>query len=123
MDFLHVPAPCPLVESVDVLRDYAVQLPGLLHLGKLIMRPVGLNAVGIELLPVEFIEDFRAVFETVYAQKILGRISVELDVVLVIKSVLRPEVRDPALCGNARASEENDMLTFSNDLIQLYVII
>ena len=53
------------------------------------------------------------------AQKVFRRILVELDIVLVIKTVFASEIRDAALCGNTGAAKENDVLRFVQDRLQL----
>ena len=97
MHFLYVLAPRPLMKTIDILCDYSVKLAGFFHLSKLIVCSVRLNAGSVELLPVELIENFRMVDKAVYAQKIFRTVSVELDIVLVIKSVFASEVGNSAL--------------------------
>ena len=113
VNFLDILAAGSLMEAVDILRDYAVEFPRLLHLSKLIVGPVRLNACGIELLSVELIEDIRVIDKAVDAQEIFRTVSVELDVMLVIKAVFAPEIRDPALSRHACSAEENNMIAFS----------
>ena len=84
------------MKSVDVLRDNTVQLACLLHLGKFIVSTVRFYSVGIELLPVEFIEDFRTVDKAVDAEEIFRAVPVELDVVLI--SVDTPAPPKKTMC-------------------------
>ena len=71
MDFLYILASGALMEPVDVLGNDSVKLSGLLHLRKLIMRPVGHDILGIELLPVELIENVRVIDQAINAEQIL----------------------------------------------------
>ena len=123
VNFLDITASRSLMKAVYVLGNNTVEFACLLHLSELIVCPVRFDPMGIEFLSVKLIEDFRTVFKAVDAQKVFGAVSVKLDVMLVIKAVLGPEVRDAALRGYPRASEENDVLALFYDLIQSRVII
>ena len=52
------------------------------------------------------------------AQEIFRTVSVELYVMLVIKAVLAPEIRDPALSRHACSAKENNVIAFSYYSVQ-----
>ena len=112
VNFLDILASCSLVKTVDVLGDNAVELTCLFHLGKLIMCPVGFDTSCIKLLSVELVEHVGVIYKAVDTQEIFWTVSVEFDIVLVIKTVLTSEVRDAALSRYAGTSEKDNVIAF-----------
>ena len=102
------------MQTVDILRDDADELPCLLELRQLQVRGVGLRVCGDDAVFIEVEEVPRVLFEERVAQHGLRRVF-EL---LMVESVYRPEVRDAALGGDAGAAEKDDALTFVDDLLQ-----
>ena len=95
--FLYVLASRSLMKTVNILRNDTVELACLLHLGKLIVRSVRFDTCSVEFLSVELIENIRVIDKTVDTQEILRAVPVELNIMLIIKSVLTSEIRDTAL--------------------------
>ena len=93
----HLASGC-LVQAVDILRDHALELSFCLHFSQLVMRLVGQDSPGIHLLPVKLIKDLGLSLQAGIAQQVFRLIGIEPDIVLIVQSVLAPEIRDPALC-------------------------
>ena len=99
-----------LVKAVNILGDDPVKLPFFLHLSQFDVRSVGKAMPRVHFLAVEFKKYLRLMVEAAAAEKVFGLVPVEPDVVLIVKAVLTSEVRNAALCGNARAAKESNML-------------
>ena len=104
MDLVHQPVAGQFVQSVDVLGDDAAQLPRLLQFKQLPVGGVGQGFRVQHIPPVEVEEGIRVQVEEGLAQDHLGS---EPFIALMIKPLLRAEVRDAAGGGDARAAEEH----------------
>ena len=84
------------------------------------MRCVRFAAPCVHFLPVELEKHIRMVNQAVMGEQIFRFIFVEADIPLIVQTVLASEIRDPALCGNTRSTEENNMVTESDDFVQCF---
>ena len=111
----HLFAACLLVQTVNILGDNRLHLPCPLQLSKLSVRRIRLSVQGKHLILVKPVEFIGLSHKEAMADNRLRRILV-LD---MIEAILAPEVRNSALRGNPRPSEEDNVIASINDLLQL----
>ena len=119
MQLKNVFAPGGLMQPVDILRDDRAQLPLTLKLGKAEVDAVRLHAVDNELLTMEAVIFLGVPVKEAAAQNSLGRVLP----LLVIQAVDAPEVGYAALGADARAAEENDIITLRDHVAQQFYFI
>ena len=83
------------------------------------VRRVRTDPAGIQLLSVKLEKDIRVTLEAFVTEQIFGRISLESDVVLIVKPVLASEVGHSAFGGDPGASEESDLLRLRDEIAEL----
>ena len=84
------------------------------------MRVIGFYVAGIHLLPVKFIIYLRFINKAAVTQKVFRLVLIELHIPLVVKTVLAPEIGDPALGGYARTSKENNLLALVDHVPEFF---
>ena len=99
-----------LVQAVDVLRDDGAQLTRAFQLRQLLVRGVGPGLERQHLFAVEAVEIIGVPVEKRMAEDRLGRVVEPL----MIQAVHAAEILNAALCADACAAEEHDVVTFCN---------
>ena len=102
------------MKSVDVLRDHRLQFSGPFQLGQLSVGRVRFHIENQHLILIKTVKFLRVLKEKAVADDGFRRIGV----LLVIETVLTPEIRNPALRGDARPSEKHNALMRVDDLLQ-----
>ena len=114
MKLIHFLTSRLLMESVDILGDDRCEAPCLLQLGQLPVGRIWLRLQTHHLFFIELIENIRVGFKEAVAHHLLRRVFV----VLVVNALRAPEVRYPALRGDAGPSEKDDPPAVVYDLLQ-----
>ena len=111
------PAPGRLMQPVDILGYDPGHLSFFFPFSQFQMSPVGCCLQGKHLVPVKPEKVFRFSHKKGVGEHLLRRIIV----FLIVQAVHAAEVRNPALGGNARASEKNDIFSLVHPLLQKIV--
>ena len=120
--FIDSPAPCFLMQTVNILRDNTVEFSLFFHFRKLYMGPVGKTMPCVHLLAVKLKENLGFMIQAHTAEQVFRLIAVKPHVMLIIQAVLAPEIRDPALSRYSCAAKKRDVLRVLNDLVQCLIL-